>query len=170
VDCSDIISPRACRLPIIGLEERITLRKLFYIDPTIQFPFVVRWVALVAAELIFFALAVILAERFASGLADDMAIYFRYGSMLLFILLFSAINLLVAVRLSHRLAGPTVQILRALTMAKNGDYSARPRIRANDYLHEVSHAVNHLLQQLERAQGQQVGPDPSIPITEELKS
>lgn len=128
------------------------MRRLYYIHPKIQFPFAGFMAGIVAVELILFALTFLFIEQLSSHFSEDVATYLRYGSLLVLIVFFTAINFLIGTRLSHRLAGPLVQILRALEKAKDGDFSVRTKIRANDYLQELCESVNILMENLEKPQ------------------
>jgi len=125
------------------------MRRLYYIHPSIQFTFIRYMTVLMSIELISFAVVLVLVGQYASEFPKDYAVYIYYGSTLLMVLLFSAMNMYFGARFSHRIAGPLVQFQRALSQAMRGDYSVRVRLRANDYLQEVSGSLNDFLQQLE---------------------
>jgi nitrogen fixation/metabolism regulation signal transduction histidine kinase len=125
------------------------MRRLYYINPKIQFPFIRFMTGLLSLELVVAGFVYIVTEHFCHNATDDLAIYLHYGSLILLIAVFSSINLYFAARLSHRISGPLVQVLRALERARSGDYSCRVKIRGGDYLHELSEAVNILLEGLD---------------------
>lgn len=107
---------------------------------------------LVAVELIVFGFVLFITERLSLYIPNDLAIYLRYGSLLVLILAFSTVNMFLGARMSHRVAGPLVQILRALEKARRGDYHVRVQVRENDYLIEVSDALNLLLESLDNSE------------------
>lgn len=134
------------------------MRSLYYIHPKIQFPFSGLMTALVAIELLIFGLVFIVTDRMALALGKDLATYLQYGSLLVVILVFSAFNLLLGARLSHRIAGPLVQVQRVLQKARQGNYAVRANIRGNDYLQEIVEDLNLLLQSLENKQNAKPNP------------
>jgi len=125
------------------------VRTLYYTHPEVQFPFTRLMTTLMAVELLAFGLVMIFSDRVLSYLTHDLSIYFQYGILLITILTFSILNLILTAKLTHRIAGPLVQIQRALDIARKGDYSVRARIRSDDYLQEVVRDLNLLLESLE---------------------
>ena len=128
------------------------MRRLYYIYPKMQFPFTCFMTGLVAVELIVLGFVLFITEGLSLYLPNDLAIYLRYGSMLVLILACSTVNMFLGARMSHRVAGPLVQILRALEKARRGDYHVRVQVRANDYLHDISDALNLLLESLDNSE------------------
>lgn len=142
------------------------MRRLYYIHPRIQFTFMRYVTVLVSVELICFAAVLLAAEKYAREFPEDYAVYIYYGAILLMVLLFSAMNMYFGARFSHRIAGPLVQLERVLSKAIRGDYSVRVRLRANDYLQEVSENLNELLQHLEESSAAKTplaNPHPKTP-------
>jgi len=80
--------------------------------------------------------------------------YVRFTMLLLIILVFTGFNFWYGVRLSHRIAGPMVQIKRVIDQALKGEYKSRIQLRSNDYLHEIGDELNTLLEQLETQQNE----------------
>lgn len=125
------------------------IRSLYYIHPEIQFPFTRLMTTLMAIELLILGLVLIITERVELQLSQDLSIYFQYGILLVTILAFSALNMILTAKLTHRIAGPLVQIQRVMDKARKGDYSVRAHIRTDDSLHEVARDLNLLLESLE---------------------
>ncbi|HEX9653344.1 MAG TPA: hypothetical protein VGA99_06515 [bacterium] len=134
------------------------MRRLFYIHPKIQFAFTGFMSGLFAVELIVFGFLIVLIEKQLPSLAGDYGIYLRFGSMFVLILIATVINLFFGARLSHRVAGPLVQIQRTLERAQRSDYSARVQTRSDDLLQEVGAGLNVLLQRLEIQQNTPINP------------
>jgi len=104
-------------------------------------------------ELIAFGVVVKVLTKFSAGQHHDMAIYTQFAVFIAVILGFSLVNLWLSTKLTHRFAGPLVQVQRTLNQARHGDYSARVNLRTNDSLHEFATEVNLLLQGLEDSRG-----------------
>jgi methyl-accepting chemotaxis protein len=125
------------------------MRRLVYIHPKIQFGFTGFMAGLFAIELILASFFIVWTERLLPSLPGDYGIYLRFGSLFVFLLVATLVNLFFGARISHRIAGPLVQIQRTLDRAQRGDYGARVQIRSNDFLQEVGSGLNVLLQRLE---------------------
>ncbi|KAA3655891.1 MAG: hypothetical protein DWQ10_16625 [Calditrichaeota bacterium] len=129
------------------------MRKIYYVFPKIQYPISLQWTATVVVELIIFGITVVLTSRITEGLERDMAIYLRFAVFIAVILLFSMMNFWLSIKLTHRIAGPLVQVQRVLNQARHGNYNARVKMRTNDCLHEFATEVNLMLQSLEDSYG-----------------
>ncbi|MCA9735853.1 MAG: hypothetical protein H6696_12250 [Deferribacteres bacterium] len=129
------------------------MRKIYYVFPKIQYPISLQWTATVVIQLIVFGVTVILTSRITENLERDMAIYMRFAVFIAEILLFSMFNFWLSIKLTHRIAGPLVQVQRVLNQARHGNYDVRVKMRTNDYLHEFATEVNLLLQGLEDSYG-----------------
>ncbi len=125
------------------------MRRLFYINPKIQFAFSGFMAGLFAVELMVAEFLIVLVEKYLSSLPGDYQFYLRFGALFILLLISTAVNLFLGARISHRIAGPLVQIQRTLEKARRGDYSARVQTRTTDYLQEVSAEINALLQRFE---------------------
>lgn len=66
-------------------------------------------------------------------------------SLLGFTLLSVAIVLHQAVRFSHRIAGPSYNLLRSFERVRNGDLAFRVRLRDGDHLTELADGFNDML-------------------------
>jgi len=128
---------------------KMKLRSLYYIHPEIQFPFTRLMTTLMAIELFIMGLVFIITERMGLQLSHDLSIYLQYGILLITILVFSTLNMILTAKLTHRIAGPLVQIQRVLHRARKGDYSVRVNIRTDDCLQEVVRDLNLFLESLE---------------------
>jgi sensor histidine kinase YesM len=71
--------------------------------------------------------------------------------------MFTGFNFWYGVRLSHRIAGPMIQIQRVLEQALKSEFNTRIHLRSNDYLHEISDTLNLLLEKLENQQKEKAG-------------
>jgi signal transduction histidine kinase len=91
-------------------------------------------------------------EQYKTQVPTDFVIYFRFGFILLTVLIFSLFNFWVGIRLSHKIAGPLVQVQRVLEFALKGEYETRIKLRSGDFLHEFGDNINSLLDKLERTQ------------------
>ena len=127
------------------------MRKIYYVFPKIQSSISLIWTASVVIELMFFGITLALTEHFTTGYPRDIAIYVRFATMMVVILVFTVVNLMISIRLTHRFAGPLVQVQRVLDKARRGDYSVRVQMRNDDYLHEFGSVVNMMLQGLEES-------------------
>lgn len=127
------------------------MRRLYYIKPNIQYFFTIVFTFLVAAELGLFFVLLALIEGIDPNVPKDLVIYFRFGSMLMLILCFSAINFWFGMRLSHRIVGPLVQIQRALDSTIRGASNTRIKLRSTDFLHDVADKINIVLDDLREA-------------------
>lgn len=128
---------------------KMKMRSLYYIHPEIQFPFTRLMTTLMAIELLILGLVFIITERMGFHLSQDLSIYFQYGIILITILVFSTLNMILTAKLTHRIAGPLVQIQRVMHRALKGDYSVRAHIRTDDCLQEVVRDLNLFLESLE---------------------
>ena len=80
------------------------------------------------------------------NLAEDFAV-----TTALVALLYASVVFGSCVRYTQRYVGPLVPIRRHLGALKNGDYSARVRLRRNDSLQEIAQQLNELAESLERS-------------------
>ena len=128
------------------------MRRLYYIKPKIQNPFISYFVFLTAIELLLFRILLYFVQQFQTTISTDLYIYLHFGSVLLLVLVFSFLNVLIGTRLSHRIAGPLVQVQRVLEYALKGEYDTRIKLRSGDFLHEFGNNINLLLDKLEDAQ------------------
>ena len=126
-------------------------RKHYLIDPDVQFRitrhlFGILLVATVLALGNFYIIAELSDFYFSGsgGLDHDgwreQAMAWGYG--LAAIVNNCLIILLLSLFYSHRIAGPAVQIVRALKQVNDGDLQTCIRLRKGDYLQEVATAVN----------------------------
>jgi sensor histidine kinase YesM len=128
------------------------MRRFYYLKPSIQYAFTSFFALLAAIEIVLFGLLLYLVEHLNIYYSYDMMLYLRFSILLLIILIFTGFNFWYGVRLSHRIAGPMVQIKRVLEQAVKGKYKSRIQLRSNDYLHEISDELNRLLENLENQQ------------------
>ncbi len=126
------------------------MRRHYYIQPSLQHAFTLLYSFLSTTEVFVFGLFILVFEKLSLDLETDLLIYWKFSIFLLIIISISAFNFWVGVRLSHRIAGPMVQIHRALHHAISGNYETRVQMRSSDYLHEIGDDLNILLQKLER--------------------
>lgn len=128
------------------------MRRFYYLKPSIQYAFTSFFSLLAAIEIVLFGILLYLVEHLNIYYFYDMMLYFRFSILLLIILIFTGFNFWYGVRLSHRIAGPIVQIKRVLERAVKGEYKSRIQLRSNDYLHEIGDELNLLLEKLENQQ------------------
>ncbi len=131
------------------------MRRFYYLKPNIQYAFTSFFALLTAIEIIIFGLVVYVVENLNTQYSYDVMLYIRFSIALLLVLIFTGFNFWFGVRLSHRIAGPMVQIKRVLEHALRGEYKMRIQLRSNDYLHEISDELNLLLEKLENQQKKQ---------------
>ncbi|MEJ2052089.1 MAG: hypothetical protein P8Y60_20030, partial [Calditrichota bacterium] len=128
------------------------MRKYYYLKPNIQYAFTSFYTMLTAIEIIAFGLVLYVVEGLNLHHSYDILLYIRFSIVLLVILIFTGFNFWYGMRLSHRIVGPMIQILRVLESATKGEYKSRIQLRTNDYLHEISDELNVLLKKLEEEQ------------------
>jgi signal transduction histidine kinase len=131
------------------------MRRFYYLKPSIQYAFTSFFALLAAIEIVLFGLLLYLVEHFNIYYSYDMMLYIRFSILLVVLLIFTGFNFWYGVRLSHRIAGPMVQIKRVLEQAAKGEYKSRIQLRSHDYLHEISDELNLLLEKLESQQTKQ---------------
>jgi signal transduction histidine kinase len=131
------------------------MRKYYYLKPNIQYAFTSFYTLLTAIEIIAFGLVLYVVEGLNLHHSYDILLYIRFSIVLLVILIFTGFNFWYGMRLSHRIVGPMIQILRVLESATKGEYKSRIQLRSNDYLHEISDELNVLLKKLEEGQDSQ---------------
>lgn len=79
-----------------------------------------------------------------------------------FVILTAVFIVVVAVRFSHRVAGPIFAIRKTLRASLDGDRDARVRLRSNDFLVDLVDDLNALLEQRAAAE-----PEPAASHPEE---
>ena len=130
----------------------MAMRRFYYLKPSIQYAFTSFFALLAAIEIIIFGLLLYVVEHLSIYYSYDMMLYIRFSILLMILLIFTGFNFWYGVRLSHRIAGPMVQIKRVLEQAAKGEFKSRIQLRSNDYLHEISDELNRLLEKLESQQ------------------
>ena len=131
------------------------MRKLYYLKPKIQYAFTSFYTILTSVEILIFGFLLYVIENLNIHPSYDIMLYIRFSIILLVILIFTGFNFWYGVKLSHRFAGPVIQIQRALEQAFKGKYQIRIQLRSNDYLYEISDALNLLFEKLENQQDKQ---------------
>ena len=131
------------------------MRKFYYLKPNIQYAFTSFYTMLTAIEIIAFGLVLYVIEGLNLHHSYDILLYIRFSIVLLVVLIFTGFNFWYGMRLSHRIVGPMIQILRVLESATKGEYKSRIQLRSNDYLHEIGDELNVLLEKLEAQTGKQ---------------
>ena len=131
------------------------MRKFYYLKPNIQYAFTSFYTMLTAIEIIAFGLVLYVVEGLNLHHSYDILLYIRFSIVLLVVLIFTGFNFWYGMRLSHRIVGPMIQILRVLESATKGEYKSRIQLRSNDYLHEIGDELNVLLEKLEAQTGKQ---------------
>jgi len=131
------------------------MRKYYYLKPNIQYAFTSFYTMLTAIEIIAFGLVLYVVEGLNLHHSYDILLYIRFSIVLLVVLIFTGFNFWYGMRLSHRIVGPMIQILRVLESATKGEYKSRIQLRSNDYLHEIGDELNVLLEKLEAQTGKQ---------------
>jgi len=66
-----------------------------------------------------------------------------------FLVIAAGFQFFSALKFSHRLAGPTVNIAGTIKRVQDGDLSARVHLRRGDFVHDVADEINGLLDWLE---------------------
>ena len=125
------------------------MRRLYYLKPNIQHSFTSVFTLITAVEILIFAGMIFICEYFINQIPFDFKIYYRFSYVLLSLLIFSAVNFWYGTRVSHKIAGPLIQIHRVLDHAIKGNYKFRIHLRSGDLLHEVEEKLNVLLETLE---------------------
>lgn len=128
------------------------MRKFYYLKPNVQYSFTSFFALLTAIEIVLFGLTLYVVEQLSRHYTYDVMLYVRFSTILLVVLVFTGFNFWYGVRLSHRIAGPMIQIQRVLEQASKGNYKVRIQLRSNDYLHEIGDGLNALLERLEKQQ------------------
>lgn len=128
------------------------MRKLYYLKPKIQHGFTSFFTILTSIEIVVFGFLLYIIENLSIHPSYDIMLYIRFSIILVVVLVFTGFNFWYGVRLSHRIAGPIIQIQRVLEQALKDKFNNRIHLRSNDYLHEISDTLNLLLEKLENQQ------------------
>ena len=128
------------------------MRKFYYLKPNIQYTFTSFFAILTSTEIVLFGFLLYIVEHLNIHDSYDIVLYIKSSIMLLILLIFTGFNFWYGMRLSHRIAGPIVQIKRVVEQASKGKYKSRIQLRSNDYLHEISDELNVLFEKLENQQ------------------
>ncbi len=128
------------------------MRRIYYVKPKIQNPITNYFVFLSVIEILMFIFLIYFIEQYKTQIPTDFVLYFRFGLILFTVLIFSLFNFWIGIRLSHRIAGPLVQVQRVLEFALKGEYETRIKLRSGDFLHEFGDHINSLLDKLEYTQ------------------
>jgi len=128
------------------------MRRFYYLKPKIQYAFTSFFALLTSIEIVLFGLLLYVVEHLNIHYSYDIVLYIKFSIVLLIVLIFTGFNFWYGVRLSHRIAGPIVQIKRVIEQASKGEYKSRIQLRSNDYLHEIGDELNLLLEKLENQQ------------------
>ncbi len=127
------------------------MRRFYYIRPNIQNAFTLLYTFITAIEIVLFGLALRYIEGTSLHFAVDLRIYWKYSVLVVLLLGISALNFWIGARLSHRIAGPLIQIQRVLQQAIMGNYKQRISLRSSDYLHEIGDMINVLMEKLDHS-------------------
>ncbi len=135
----------------------MSLRQRFYVDPEIQFPIILSLILLVTAQGFFvgwgFSKAIAVARQWQRP--EQAAEFFTV--LLLTVIPVVALNFALGTWISHKFAGPLLQMRRALGEVARGNLEVEVRIRSGDFLHahaqELNRAVSVLRKLIYRDQG-----------------
>jgi hypothetical protein len=85
-----------------------------------------------------------------------------------FIVVATGFVLWTALRISHRVAGPTFNVRRVLARVRSGDLTARVHLRSDDYLGGVAETINEHLDWLQQhpPEGSEAGEGEGSDATE----
>lgn len=133
-------------------------RRQYWVNQKIQWPFT-KAILLVSVfsgifgAIIAFGIGVVIASV-KSGAGDFSTIlqWLLAPNKLVFLLIlfgffgFIAIMAWYGVRLSHKIAGPLIPILRGLERLRQGDFSQPIRIRQEDLLHDLVEELNKTIE------------------------
>lgn len=135
------------------------MRRYYYIRPGIQFAFTMLYTFLTAVEIMVCGIVFYIFEKSTAHLPLDLRIYWLFSTIFLITILLSAFNFWLGTRISHRVAGPVIQIKRALQQAIKGNYTYRIQMRSTDYLHEIGDKINMLMENLDEQNTRQTVPE-----------
>jgi len=126
------------------------MRKLYYLKPNLQFTFTGTFTILSALEIAVFTILIFIVDHINVNRSYDVVLYIRFSIIFITILVIAGFNFWFGTRLSHRIAGPMIQIQRVLERALKGNYKSRINLRTEDYMHEIAEDINLLLEKLEQ--------------------
>ncbi len=110
-------------------------------------------VALFSSLTIYYNTWMLLGEKLANVYPQGrLAGILKQANFVLFmrLLLIAPLVCVLAIVLSHRIAGPIFRIKKTLDEAVKGDYSKRLYLRKTDELKDVAESINNLMELLEK--------------------
>jgi methyl-accepting chemotaxis protein len=126
-------------------------RRRIVIDPGFQIKLAMLWSVAAAVEVVVAGVA-IMAVALGSGptaaTAPAGTIYRLAFTVGVLAVGLTAINFLVAVRLSHRIAGPVYRLRESMKQVGAGDLSLLIHLRVKDELQETKDEFNDMVSQL----------------------
>ena len=122
------------------------MRRRIYIDPELQFPIILSIIFLVTIQGLYvgwgFTRAIAIARQWQDP--GQSAAFFK--ALALTIVPVVLANFLAGAWLSHKIAGPLVQLRRLMGEVRQGNLDAEARLRTGDLLHAHAHEFNLMIQ------------------------
>lgn len=137
---------------------QVNRRRRYFIDTRFQLKFiglillVVFGVAIFSSLTIYYYTWMLLGEKLANVYPQGRLVgILRTANVILLvrIVLLSPLVVVLAIFLSHRIAGPIYRIKKTLEEVAAGNYRARLRLRKTDELQDVAEAVNKVIEILD---------------------
>lgn len=128
----------------------MSLRQRFYVDPELQFPIILSLIFLVTAQGFFvgwgFAKAIAIARQWQRP--EQAAEFFMV--LLMTVVPVVVVNFILGTWISHKFAGPLLQIRRAVTEVARGNLEIEVRLRSGDFLHAHAQELNRAIATLRK--------------------
>lgn len=152
------------------MTERPERRRALVVDPPMQRRMIVALLWPTTVSFVVTALVlVVLGTRMHSSAAAAGVMLENVGAgiaaVIVFLMMAAALGLLHALQVSHRVAGPAHRLRETLRAVRNGDATARARLRSGDYLAETATELNDFLDWVQDQQPAQaeITPQSAVP-------
>ena len=134
----------------ISQDKGQSLRARFYIDPEVQFPLILTFIFLATAQgfLVGWAFYKLIAIAKQWDRPDQALEFFRV--FLLTVVPVVAVNFALGIWLSHKIAGPLVQIRRAVNEVSRGNLEVEVQLRGGDLLNAPAQDLNRMIATIRR--------------------
>lgn len=126
-------------------------RKTIIIDPDFQVKLAFWGSIITLAEVVVGCVIVMLVALTNSNLSNPERVDFFYkliGIIGGIVLVMTALNFVIGLLFSHRIAGPVYRLKKAMEQVGEGDLSLLIRLRSGDELHELKDAFNDMVSNL----------------------
>ena len=122
-------------------------RRIYLVDRKLQLTVAAQLLGVLAGVAALFVVGVLVVS---GGRTDGLTAGDVLRANLIYFVLAAAILCVVALLITHRIAGPAFVVERALRGMRRGDFSQRLELRRRDYLKPLALAVEELREELQR--------------------